>query len=236
MQVAAELYGLPPERYTAARNARAKGLRKEQPELAAQVAKLPKPTAAAAAINRVARDEPSEVRALVQAGRALRSAQEAAVAGKSAGAVADATREHRTALDRVRRELRRLDLSDAVLERATATLRVASVDPDLQPLLERGVLAREEQSSGFGLDPALVPATPAARRAKAKRDDGREARREAVKAAQARLAAAKRDARDATAARKEAERALEAAREAEQAATAAVEEADATLGEARSRA
>ncbi|HVM69334.1 MAG TPA: hypothetical protein VM204_05805 [Gaiellaceae bacterium] len=211
MQVAAELYGLPPERYTAARNARAKGLRKEQPELAAQVAKLPKPTAAAAAINRVARDEPSEVRALVQAGRALRSAQEAAVAGKSAGAVADATREHRTALDRVRRELRRLDLSDAVLE-------------------------REEQSSGFGLDPALVPATPAARRAKAKRDDGSAARREAVKAAQARLAAAKRDARDATAARKEAERALEAARKAEQAATAAVEEADATLGEARSRA
>ena len=75
MQVAAELYGLPPERYTAARNARAKGLRKEQPELAAQVAKLPKPTAAAAAINRVARDEPSEVRALVPAAPAARRAK-----------------------------------------------------------------------------------------------------------------------------------------------------------------
>ena len=75
------LYGLPASEYTKARNARAKELRPDEPELAAVVAKLPKPSAAAAAVNRLARDEPSEIRALVQAGRRLREAQEAAWRG-----------------------------------------------------------------------------------------------------------------------------------------------------------
>jgi len=225
LHVAAELYALPPAEYTAARNARAKALRKEQPELAAAVAKLPKPTTAAAALNRVARDDPSEVRALVQAGRALRSAQEAAVAGKSAGAVADATREHRAALDRVRRELRRLDLSDTVFERASATARAASVDPDLQPLLERGVLVREEEGAGFGLDASLVPAQTAPRRQAPRRDEAK--RSEAAKAARARLAAARKDARAAAQEVKRLERELAAARAAAEAAEAAVAEAEA---------
>ena len=78
------LYGLPAGEFTKARNARAKELRAEQPELAALLAKLPKPTAAAAAINRVARDDPSEVRALVQAGRAVRPASTARRSSASA--------------------------------------------------------------------------------------------------------------------------------------------------------
>jgi hypothetical protein len=243
LQEAAELYALAPAEYTQARNARAKELRQERPELAAQVAKLPKPTAPAAAINHVARDDPSEVRALVQAGRALRAAQEDAVAGRSAGGVGDATREHRASLDRVRGELRRLDLSDAVLERATSTLRAASVDPELQPLLERGALAREEQASGFGLDPSLVPAaatrtpmkTPAKEpeRPQPRAADEARARREAVKATQKRLTEAKRAAREAAAERKRLERELAAAQKAEAAAGAAVEQAEAAVAEAR---
>ena len=40
------------------------------------------------------------------------------------------------------------------------TLRVASLDPELWPLLERGLLHEDLAASGFGLDPGIVPARP----------------------------------------------------------------------------
>ena len=192
---AAKLYALPGGEFTAARTARAKALKAKQPELAGALAKLPKPTAAAAAVNQLARDEPSEVRALAQAGRALRTVQEKALAGKAKAAeLADATTEHRAALERVSREARRLKLSQPVLERVIATLRAASLDPELQPLLERGVLAHELEAAGFGLDPALVPRAPkraaAKPKPKPKRESDAEQRRRAAQAA--RLKDAKR--------------------------------------------
>ena len=158
---AAKLYALPGAEFTAARNARARAMRSKQPELAAELAKLPRPTAPAAAVNLLARDDPSEVRALAQAGRALRQAQEQALAGKGAAdELTHATAEHRAALERVSREARRLKLSQSVLERVISTLRAASLDPELQPLLERGLLAREIEAAGFGLDPGLAASAP----------------------------------------------------------------------------
>ena len=204
----AALYALPADEYTKARNARAKELRPESPDLAAAVAKLPKPSAPAAAVNRLARDEPSEIRALVQAGRRLREAQEGAVAGKWGADLQEAVREHRTALDRVQREARRLGLSSSVLERVVATVRAASVDPELQPLLERAMLAHEVEASGFSIDPGLVAAPAPRREAPAARPvrDAQEERR-AKEAARARLRAAKEELaeakRAAAAARKE---------------------------------
>ena len=155
-----KLYGLHPSEFTAARNARAKELKKDDPELATAVAALPKPSVAAAALNELLREDPSEVRALIQSGKRLRQAQEAAVSGKKGADLNDAIQEHRTALDRVQRDLRRRKLSGATLEKAIKTLRVASVDPELQPLLERGILHEDLAASGFGLDPGLVPARP----------------------------------------------------------------------------
>ena len=195
----AELYGLPADEFTAARNARAKELKPESPELGAALAKLPKPSAAAAAVNRIARREPSEVRALIQAGKRLREAQEAAVAGKSSD-LQGAVGEHRAALERVQREARKLKLSAAVLERVVATVRAASVDPDLQPLLERGLLAHEVEGSGFSLDPGLVVAPSVLKSSKAKaartpakaKDD--EAAKARLRKAKERLAAASKEA------------------------------------------
>jgi hypothetical protein len=155
-----KLYGLHPSEFTAARNARAKELKKDDPELAAAVAALPKPSVAAAALNELLREDPSEVRALIQSGKRLRQAQEAAVSGKKGADLNDAVQEHRSALDRVQRDLRRRKLSGPTLEKAVKTLRVASVDPELQPLLERGILHEDLAASGFGLDPGLVPARP----------------------------------------------------------------------------
>ncbi len=153
-----KLYRLPLSEFTAARNARAKALKQDDPELAAAVAGLPKPSVAAAALNELAREDPSEVRALIQSGKRLRQAQEAAVSGKKGADLNAAVKEHRAALDRVQRDLRRRSLSGPTLEKAMQTLRVTSVDPELQPLLERGILHEDLTASGFGLDPGLVPA------------------------------------------------------------------------------
>jgi hypothetical protein len=192
---ASALYELPADEFTTARTARAKALRKENPELGAEVAKLPKPTAAAAAVNRLARRDPSEVRALIQAGKRLRDAQERAVAGRSGGEnLQEAVREHRAALERVQREARRLRLSESVLERAVSTFRAASIDPELQPLLERGLLARDVESAGFAIDPSLAVAPAGTRRSRPAREDTgkqRQAARAALKAATGALADAR---------------------------------------------
>jgi hypothetical protein len=155
-----KLYGLPLSQFTAARNARAKTLRKSDPELAAAVAALPKPSVSAGALNELVHEDPSEVRALVQSGKRLRQAQEAAVSGKKGADLNEAIKEHRVALDRVQRDLRRRKLSSTTIDRATQTLRVASLDPELWPLLERGLLHEDLTAAGFGLDPGIVPTRP----------------------------------------------------------------------------
>ena len=155
-----KLYGLPLSGFTAARNARAKELKQDDSELAAAVAGLPKPSVAAAALNELVREDPSEVRALIQSGKRMRQAQEAAVAGKKGADLTAAILEHRAALDRVQRDLRRRQLSGPTIDKAMQTLRVTSIDPELQPLLERGILHADLTAAGFGLDPGLVPARP----------------------------------------------------------------------------
>jgi hypothetical protein len=215
------LYGLPLSEFTAARNARAKALKNDDPELAAAVAALPKPTVAAGALNALVGEDPSEVRALVQSGKRLRAAQEAAVTGKKGADLNEAVAEHRTALDRVQRDLRRRKLSGPTLEKATQTLRVASLDPELWPLLERGLLHEDLASSGFGLDPTLVPTRPA-KRAAAKEAAPRPDRR----AEERRRRAARRDV-DA------AEQTLESARKRAAQALEDVEQATAEVERAR---
>ena len=117
------LYGLLRGDFTAAKAARSKELRKEDLDLANAVAALPKPSVASEALNALARDDPSEVRALVQSGKRLRTAQEAAVAGKRGKALSAALDKHRAALERVQRSLGSLELSGPTLERANRTLR-----------------------------------------------------------------------------------------------------------------
>ena len=132
---------------------------------------------AAGALNELVHEDPSEVRALVQSGKRLRQAQEAAVSGKKGADLNEAIKEHRVALDRVQRDLRRRKLSAATIDKATQTLRVASLDPELWPLLERGLLHEDLTSSGFGIDPGIVPATPEARRAEGSEAEGGQAGR-----------------------------------------------------------
>jgi len=223
VQESQKLYRLPLSEFTAARNARSKALKRDDPELASAVAALPKPSVAAAALNELVREDPSEVRALIQSGKRLRQAQEAAVSGKKGADLNAAIKEHRAALDRVQRDLRRRKLSGPTVEKAMQTLRVTSVDPELQPLLERGILHEDLSASGFGLDPGLVPAKPKQRApaakpapapkpaAKPKPDPNLRAK---LKSAEAELAKAEKRAEQALSALERAKQEVERARKA----------------------
>jgi len=220
---AQKLYGLPLQQFTAARNARSKELKQDDPELAAAIAGLPKPSVAAAALNELVREDPSEVRALIQSGKRLRQAQEAAVAGKKGADLHAAIQEHRSAIDRVQRDLRRRKLSGPTVEKATQTLRVTSVDPELQPLLERGILHEDFAASGFGLDPSLVPARPR-KAAAAKAAPKRKPEPKPDPKLRARLKTAEAELADAEKRAEQALRALERAKEDVERARRAVDE------------
>jgi hypothetical protein len=220
-----KLYGLPLSQFTAARNARAKALKqKGEAELAEAIAALPKPSVATGALNELVHEDPSEVRALVQSGKRLRQAQEAAVSGKKGADLNEAIKEHRVALERVQRDLRRRKLSAATLDKATQTLRVASLDPELWPLLERGLLHEDLTSSGFGIDPGLVPATP-------KRAAPKAAPPKKDKRAEERRRRAERKLADAEKALEDAQRGAERALQDVERATADVESARTALAE-----
>jgi hypothetical protein len=74
--VADELYALPRDEFTAARNAAAKQAREQgRRELAEQIGALRRPSTAAWVANLLAREQPGEIRALVELGDGLREAQ-----------------------------------------------------------------------------------------------------------------------------------------------------------------
>src|SRR5215218_3060404 len=82
---AAHLYGLDLEQFIGARDALAKELRASgDRDGATAVKKLAKPTRAAWAVNRLVRDRPDEIAALVAAGAALAGAQEQLLDGADA--------------------------------------------------------------------------------------------------------------------------------------------------------
>ena len=72
-----ELYGLLPAEFTAARNDRAKAVGAEDKTLAGLIRRLPKPSAAAWAVNMLVRRRPDDIAGIVELGAALREAQDA---------------------------------------------------------------------------------------------------------------------------------------------------------------
>src|SRR4051794_35199931 len=176
-----DLYGLPLEEFTPARDAAARALRKAgEREAAAQVAKLPKPSPAAWAANQVAREQPELIAALLDAGAALRAAQDAAMSGGGAASLREATLAERRAVDAVMSAAAALKpvgkpLSRAMADRLRTTLHAAAGDPGLRAALSAGRLVSEAQAGGAwpfalgtpGVEPAEAPPKP---EAKAKQD------------------------------------------------------------------
>jgi hypothetical protein len=199
------LYALPPGAFVEARNRAAADLRKEgKREDAERVKALRKPTAAAAAVNALVRQNRREVDAYLEAAATLRDAQ---FAGK--GDFAAASKRERETLER----LVRLG-GDAVRE----TLLAAAVDEDAAAQVLEARLERELEPRGFGTLLAHVSpgARAAPRRAKPRPDD-REARGKLREAKEA-LAGAEAEERQAHRRWHQAQRQLEEARAAVEAA------------------
>jgi hypothetical protein len=136
-EIADRLYALPIEEFTSARNDAATELRKAgRRDEADEVKALRKPTAAAAAVNRLVREHRDEVEEYLAAAAALRDAQ---LAGK--GDVAKATKQERETLDRL------IHLASGDVRQ---TLQAAAVDDAAAEELRLGRLERELEPRGFG--------------------------------------------------------------------------------------
>jgi hypothetical protein len=162
-----DLYGLPREEFTRARDELAKELRKAgKREQADAVKALRKPSVSAWVVNQLARRHPQEAKRLVRAGEALRKAQRAAVSGRDPGVLREAQRTHRDALDELSSLARHeLDVDGGTAHRVAQTLRAASVDKEAAKGFLAGTLSGDVEQVGFGPMLGVVPATRSRRRA-----------------------------------------------------------------------
>jgi hypothetical protein len=253
-----DLYGLPLDRFVPERGALAKELRAAgRRDEATQIAGMRKPSVAAWAVNQVVRTQGRAVKALFDAGDALRDAQAELLAGSGDARSLRAAREReRSAVDRLVQAARGLltsdghDLSASVVDRVGDTLHAAALDEDAREQVCEGRLERELQHVGFGLGegaavaPAAPPATKAKGKARAKAASppkpSAAERAEAKRAAERERKAARKAARAAESeARrrvKSAARALQDADQRRDRAAQALADADAALAAARKEA
>ena len=196
-----ELYGLPLDEFTAARNALAKRLRADgERERADEVKALAKPSVPVMD-GQPARAPPRGERPeAARGGRVAPPCAGARVRGRRPATAPGGGEEERELVARLRREARDLltesgrPAGDALLERVAATLSSAAVDPEARPLLEAGRLTEEVEASGFdafagmalpaagnGPGEGEAPAKERAAPAKAKPGEGPPRRRSATR-------------------------------------------------------
>ena len=148
-----ELYGLPPEDFTAARKEHEAAARKDgDRELARAVAGLGKPSTAAWVCNLLVRARPDEVEGLLELGGLLREAQEG-LAGDQLRQLDVQRRQLVAALTRQARALafeQGHRVTEAVATQVEETLRAAMTDPDAGEALRSGRLTSAMSYSGLG--------------------------------------------------------------------------------------
>ena len=149
------LYALPLEQFAKARNDLWPGdfVKAHQDDVAAATVRaLKKPSTVAWAANRLARDQPKQVDALLQASERLRDAQQRSLAGKSSADEVDeaaaAEREAVRALLASARTALGARATAPLLERLSQTLRAAAIDGAARTLLQRGRLTEELKAPG----------------------------------------------------------------------------------------
>ncbi len=156
------LYALPLEQFTKARNDLAARLRKAHQEDVAQAVRgLKKPSTVAWAANRLAREQPKQVGTLLEEAERLREAQQRSLGGKaSADEVNEASAAEREALRALLASARGAlgpRATPALLERLSQTLRAAAIDDAARALLQRGRLTEDLRAVGFGPLEAVAP-------------------------------------------------------------------------------
>jgi hypothetical protein len=203
-----KLYAGTAAEFVGRRNALARKLRAEGERAAAtRVEDLRKPTAAAEVVNRLARSERMNVRALLAAGERLFDAQASLLSGGKPEAVRKAAEDERKAISALLGAARKEDVNDAVLRRVESTLHAAAISPEGRAALAEGRLTKELEAAGFGLEGMPTPKRkPKASKAAPKIDREAQRRQRALERARAELEAAKQRSSDASDAVKRAEK------------------------------
>jgi hypothetical protein len=210
------LFAVPLEDFVAERKRLAKELRDGgDREAAAVVAKLPKPTPPAWALNPLAREEPAAIGAWLDAAEELRDVSAAPGAGlrEAMAAHRDATRTL-VAVVRERARPGGKPLSEPMLERVRELLQAATVDPEVAAALRAGRVVEGEDTPvlpGLERDDADEPPTPKAEPSAAERRDAARAAKE--READAKAREAERKEREQAERRAELERLIAAAEE-----------------------
>jgi hypothetical protein len=153
LATADELYGLRPEAFTAARDERARTLRRDGSRARALAVKeLRRPSAAAWLVNALVRHRRDEVEQFLQLGEALRSAQDSLDAEQ----LRELNRQRQTLLAAIGREARALareldrPVSEQVADEVEETLRAALADPAAANAVRSGRLTASLRYAGFG--------------------------------------------------------------------------------------
>lgn len=183
LDVAAELYAGPPEKFVAARNAQAKGVADRG--LAEQITALRKPTAAAWVVNVFATERKSPLGEALQLAAELREAQD----DLDAAALAELGRQRRALTSRLAAEAAALAkargarVTDATLEAVRQTISAAFFDPDAAAAVASGRLVHDlEPAASVDLDTAVGGGAPEAPASAPRPVDEVSARRELRKA------------------------------------------------------
>ena len=200
--IAQELYGRPLSEFIAARKEAADGAGNK--ELAKQVKSLRKPSAAAWAVNALARERAELVEEVVELGDQLRDAQ------------SDSDGSRTRLLDRARRDLTRqaLDeaselakasggsLSDQAAAGVEETLRAAMTDPDAANAVQDGLLVTTFAANPFEpvdlTDVVAIPPAGARPRTKKVQQGPTQLERKRIEAAEAKVEKARRKAKTAS--------------------------------------
>lgn len=148
-----ELYGVPLDMFTAARNALAAELKAGgDPAAAADVRALRKPSRAGWAVNQLVRAEPDLAEALLGAGGELRQAHRQATKGRGAEQLRAAAHAERDAIDRLMERAAAAlggEPGTALREAMRNTLHAASSDDEARDLVARGRVVDEMRATGF---------------------------------------------------------------------------------------
>jgi hypothetical protein len=164
LAVADELYALPLEDFTPARDAKAKELKADK-QLAAAVKKLKKPSVAAWIVDLFVRREAEQVEQVIAVGAALREAQED-MDGAELRALTKQRRQLTSAVTEQVRALARdegLKLTQPVADQVEATLTAAMLDPACAQAVRSGLLTAALRSTGVDeVDVAAAVALPEA--------------------------------------------------------------------------
>jgi hypothetical protein len=165
------LYDLRPGEFVAARDALARQVRRGgDREAAERIKALPRPSAAAWAVNQLARREPEWTQALTTAGRRMAEAHAALLEDGDREGWRAASQEAREAIDRLVRLAEGLlreergSVSAQLREQVRDTLQAAATDPAARELVAAGRLSRDLQPPGG------LPDVPAGRFARAPAD------------------------------------------------------------------